>query len=105
MVPLSSFALMSLLFPRCKLLLSKFALADFIHYVAFISLPGLAHVLPSPFLLLGDYNGRHALWDGGASNPRGILIASFIEDEGLELLNNGYVTHFLNHGRALLAGA
>ena len=43
-------------------------------------LDDLARLLPSPFLLLGDYNGRHPLWDGGASNPRGILIASFIEE-------------------------
>ena len=40
-------------------------------------LDGLARVLPSPFFLLGDYNGHHPLWDGDASNPRGILIASF----------------------------
>ena len=57
-------------------------------------LDSLASVLPFPFLLLGDYNGGHLLWDGGASKPRGILIASFIEDEGLELLNTGYITHF-----------
>ena len=43
---------------------------------------------------MGDYNGRHPLWDGGASKPRGILIASFIEDEDLELLNTGDITHF-----------
>ena len=34
------------------------------------------------------------MWDGGAFNPRGILIASFIEDEGLELINTGDATHF-----------
>ena len=32
--------------------------------------------------------------DGGAPNPRGILIASFIENEGLELLNTGDATNF-----------
>ena len=57
-------------------------------------LDGLARVLPSSFLLGGDYNGRHPLWDGGASNPRGILIAPFIDDEDLELLNTGDDTHF-----------
>ena len=34
------------------------------------------------------------MWDGGTSNPRGILIASFIEDKGLELLKTGDATHF-----------
>ena len=48
-------------------------------------LDGLARELSPPFLLLGDFNGRHPLWDEGASNPRGVLIASFIEDEGLEV--------------------
>ena len=59
-------------------------------------LDGLARVLPSPFLLLGYYNGRHPLWDGGASNPCWNLIDSFIEDEDLDLLNTGDATHFHN---------
>ena len=54
----------------------------------------LVHDLSSPFLLLGDFNGRHPLWDDGATNTRGDLVASFIEDEGLEVLNSGDVTHF-----------
>jgi len=58
------------------------------------NLNALVRQLPSPFLLLGDFNGRHPLWDDGALNPRGVLIASFIEDEGLEILNSGDVTHF-----------
>lgn len=57
-------------------------------------LEDLTGELPSPFLLLGDFNGRHPLWDDGATNSRGVLIASFIEDEGLEILNSGDVTHF-----------
>ena len=59
-----------------------------------LDLDALAHDLPSPFLLLGDFNGRHPLWDDSAINPRGVLLASFIEDEGLEVLNSGDVTHF-----------
>lgn len=54
----------------------------------------LTSELPSPLLLLGDFNGRHPLWDDGATNPRGVLIASFVEDEGLEILNSGDMTHF-----------
>lgn len=57
-------------------------------------LDDLTRALSPPFLLLGDFNGRHTLWDEGATNPRGVLIASFIEDEGLEVLNNGDITHF-----------
>ena len=32
-------------------------------------LDGLLRQLIPPFLLLGDFNGRHPLWDEGASNP------------------------------------
>ena len=59
-----------------------------------LHLHALARDLPSPFLILGDFNGRHSLWDEGARNPRGVLIATFIEDEGLEVLNTGDMTHF-----------
>ena len=63
--------------------------------VARADLDALAQGLPSPFLLLGDFNGRHPLWcDSGVVNPRGTLLASFIEDEGLEVFNSGDVTHF-----------
>ena len=54
----------------------------------------LVRDLPSPFLLLGDFNGRHPLWDDSTSNPRGVLLASFIEDEELAVLNSGEMTHF-----------
>ena len=54
----------------------------------------LAHELPQPFILLGDFNGRHPLWDSDAVNSRGRLMASFIEDEDLEVLNSGDVTYF-----------
>ncbi|KAK3894956.1 hypothetical protein Pcinc_001312 [Petrolisthes cinctipes] len=54
----------------------------------------LVRDLPSPFILLGDFNGRHPLWGDSSVNPRGVLLASFIEDEGLGVLNTGDVTHF-----------
>lgn len=57
-------------------------------------LVNLVRDIPPPFLLLGDFNGRHPLWDEDVINPRGTLIASFIEDEDLEVLNSGDVTHF-----------
>ena len=59
-----------------------------------VDLVNLTRCLPPPFVLLGDFNGRHPLWDNDAVNPRGRLTASFIEDEGLEILNSGDVTYF-----------
>ena len=37
-----------------------------------LDLDSLIHDLPSPLLLLDDFNGRHALWDDGATIPRGV---------------------------------
>ncbi len=56
-------------------------------------LHNLLNVLSSPLLLLGDFNIRHPLWED-AVNPHGLLLASFIEDSGLEILNSGDLTHF-----------
>lgn len=59
-----------------------------------VDLVNLSRTLPQPFLLLGDFNGRHPLWDSDALNPRGRVTASFVEDEELEVLNSGDVTYF-----------
>ena len=68
-----------------------------------LDLDVLVDDLPSPFLLLGDFNGRHPLWDDGATNPRGVLLASFIGGEGLEFLNLGKVTHFHSQTGTLIS--
>ncbi len=54
----------------------------------------LLNAFPSPLLLLGDCNGRHALWDDDAVNPRDLLLTSFIENSGLVISNSGDITHF-----------
>ena len=55
----------------------------------------VARALPSPSVLLGDFNGRSPMWcDTGVLNARGALLGSFIEDEGFEVLNSGEATHF-----------
>ena len=73
--------------------------------VLFLYLPPSAHVverdlldlfqqLPSPFLVLGDFNGRHSAWGDILGNHRGDMIASLIEHEDLSILNTGEPTHF-----------
>ena len=54
----------------------------------------LIRQLPKPFLLVGDVNGRHPLWGDVISNPRGNILASVIENENLNVLNNGEPTHY-----------
>ena len=58
------------------------------------NLDNLIRQLPRPFLLLGDFNGRHPLWGDTVSNVRGNIIFPFIEDQELAILNTGDPTHF-----------
>ena len=52
------------------------------------------HQLPQPFLLLGDFNGRHPLWGDVLANTRGNIISALVENEDVGLLNTGEPTHF-----------
>ena len=57
----------------------------------------LAHDLPSPFLLLGDMNGHHPLWGDNATDNRGTILATVVEDLDLCILNSGDMTYY--HGQ------
>ncbi|GBM11505.1 putative RNA-directed DNA polymerase from transposon X-element [Araneus ventricosus] len=54
----------------------------------------LIRQLPSPFFLLGDFNGHNTLWGSTDTNPRGCQIETLVEDHGLCLLNDNSYTHF-----------
>ena len=54
----------------------------------------LVSQLPRPFLILGDFNGRHPLWGDVVSNSRGNAIYPFIEEQELAILNSGEPTHY-----------
>ena len=41
-------------------------------------LSSLLQQLPSPFFLLGDFNGHNVLWGSKDNDPRGELTESFI---------------------------
>ena len=53
----------------------------------------LMRELPSPVLLLGDFNSHHPAWGSTSECARGRLLASFLDDEGLCVLNTGSPTH------------
>lgn len=48
--------------------------------------------LPAPFLLLGDFKGRHPLCSDCIYNPQTLLLASLVEDKELATLNSGEIT-------------
>lgn len=49
--------------------------------------------LPSPYLLLGDFNGHHPLWGGRHTDRRGKITEDFINAHSLCLLNDGSHTY------------
>lgn len=59
-----------------------------------VELRRLISELPSPVLLLGDFNSHHSAWGCSRVCTRGRLLASFLNDEDLCLLNTGSPTHF-----------
>ena len=51
--------------------------------------------LPQPFLLLGDFNAKHPLWDfENSEDARGRDIVNLITNEALGLLGRGEPTHY-----------
>lgn len=48
--------------------------------------------LPSPYILVGDFNSRNTNWGCNHTDPRGKIIEKIIDDENITLLNNGTFT-------------
>ena len=63
---------------------SRLSLADLRNVVA---------QLPTPYFLLGDFNGHNPIWGGNSIDTRGRLIEDFITQERLNCLNDGRPTH------------
>jgi hypothetical protein len=60
------------------------------------SLAALVRQLPRPFLIVGDFNAHDSFWRSSRaqSNRRGRVLANFIDDFNLILLNKGERTRF-----------
>ena len=55
----------------------------------------LLEQLPRPFLLLGDFNAKHPMWDlTNKDDARGRMVAGLLTDEALGLLGQGEPTHY-----------
>ena len=61
-------------------------------------LNSLLKQLPSPFMLLGDFNGYNILWGSKDNDPRGDLIEDFITNNDICLMNDKSNT-FLDSGK------
>ena len=57
-------------------------------------LEDLLQQLPLPFLLLGDFNGRHHLWGDAVCNSQGNALESLFLRQDVAVLNGESPTHF-----------
>jgi hypothetical protein len=63
------------------------------HQVTVEELRNLSDQLPRPFLMVGDFNGKHTAWGNNINDPRGRTIEEFLIDSDICLLNTGEATH------------
>ena len=49
--------------------------------------------LPEPYIILGDFNGRHTLWNNTVCNTRGRIIERVISLHSISILNDERPTH------------
>ena len=56
-------------------------------------LDDLIHQLPTPYLLLGDFNAHNILWGGESTDSRGKRIEDFLSKHQLCLWNDGCPTY------------
>ena len=48
--------------------------------------------LPPPVLITGDFKSYHPIWGSDTADSRGTQAANFIENNNLNILNNGNAT-------------
>ena len=57
-------------------------------------LQNLIDQLPSPFILMGDFNAKHTLWGSNVCDRWGNLIEQLLDDNDIVLMNNGSPTRY-----------
>jgi len=62
--------------------------------ISIASLRNLLNQLPSPFIVVGDFNCRSTSWGDEITTGRGTTLDSFFHDENLIVLNSGEQTHY-----------
>jgi hypothetical protein len=56
-------------------------------------LKNLADQLPTPFIIVDDFNEHNPLWDSKTTNDKGKKLEDFISQQGLCIFNNGTDTY------------
>ena len=68
------------------------------HLLKSEQLTSLLQQLPSPYMLVGDFNGHNVLWGCNNNDPRGELIEDFITKNDICLMNDKSNT-YLDSGK------
>lgn len=58
-----------------------------------IDLQNILNQLPTPFLILGDFNGHNPLWGSNSKNKKGVVLENFLNNNRVMCLNNGQTTY------------
>ena len=53
--------------------------------------------LPTPIIMMGDFNAHNTVWGGDKTSARGKLIEKIIDDYNLLCLNNKEETYYRTH--------
>ena len=61
--------------------------------ISFNDIHSLINQLPTPYLLLGDFNAHNPLWGGNVMNTKGRVIEDIIDHHNITLMNNGAMTY------------
>ena len=67
------------------------------YHVASQEFQNLIDQLPSPFILLGDFNAHNPLWGGNRMDSKGEMIEKIMIDNNLSLFNDGSKTFHNMH--------
>ena len=64
------------------------------HQLFFSKLENLIKQLPTPYIIVGDFNAHNQAWGSVHTDKRGKAIQQFINDFNIITLKNGSATHF-----------
>ena len=57
-------------------------------------LDNLFNQLPTPYLVMGDFNARHALWGDSVQNNNGGIVERLLTNRNISILNKNKPTHY-----------
>ena len=66
-------------------------------------LDSLLQQLPSPYIILGDFNGHNILWGGKNNDSRGELIENFLTKNDICIMNDKSYTYLSTSAKSFSA--